>query len=452
MDRDDRATSIKLTNVSKKYRIFDTPGDRLREALSPFRRTYHNDFWALKNVNIDIRQGQTVGLVGRNGSGKSTLLQVLAGVLQPTDGQVDVHGEIAALLELGTGFNPELTGRENVFLYNAIMKRSVTDMEAITAFIEEFADIGDFYDYPVKTYSSGMFARLAFTAAIATDPDILIIDEILAVGDARFLQKSYRHIQSMQDNGTTLLIVSHNAELILTLCDTVIYIDSGQVEFVGEPHSAIAHYHKKLFRDQGTSEIVSVDAPVIDVAPLAALAEAAALVPDAIKPLFAEGSALHVGMPSYNKDEDVISNVGAHIEDFVATADGIPNFVTLTGREEIDIYFRVRFDMDIFLPHIGLGLVTPEGVMISGMNTYLRGEGLPLAHRGDIKVYRARVKIDLNSGDYFLNFGINMDKGGVLSLVCVRRLAIHLHVMRDNSCTGFVNLPFEFESVTPLSK
>ena len=449
MDRDDRATSIKLTNITKKYRIFDTPGDRLRAALNPFRRIYHKDFWALKGVDIEIKRGQTVGLVGRNGSGKSTLLQILAGILQPTEGTVEAHGEIAALLELGTGFDPELTGRENVVLYNAIMKRSDVDMDAITAFIEEFADIGDFYDYPVKTYSSGMFARLAFAAAISTDPDILIIDEILAVGDARFLQKSYRHLQSMRDNGATLLIVSHNAELILTLCDTVIYIDSGEVQFVGEPHAAIARYHRYLFRDEEPAKLQSIDVPIIEVPPLETLAGVADNLPDAVKPMLADGSALHIGMPCYNKDEEIISNPGAIIEDFSVLADKVPNFTILAGTEEIEIFIKVKFDQDFFSPHLGFGLVTAMGVTLFGSNTQMQGTTLPPVKRGERAIYRVSVKMKVNSGDYFLNFGFLSDKGGLLSMICIRRLAVHLTVSRNSASSGFMSLPCQFTSLMP---
>ena len=452
MDRDDQPLAIKLTNISKKYRIFDTPGDRIREALSPFRKTYHSEFWALKNINLDIKKGQTVGIVGRNGSGKSTLLQLLAGILQPTEGHIEIHGDIAALLELGTGFNPELTGRENVSLYHAIMKRPDADMVAATAFIEDFADIGDFYDHPVKTYSTGMFARLAFAAAIATDPDILIIDEILGVGDARFLQKSFRHIQKMHEEGATLLIVSHDAELILKLCDTVVYIDSGEVVFTGKPHKAMSLYHEKLFRDDSDQKLQVVEMPDVEATPMASLADIAENVPESVKPLLAAGSAMHIGMPSYNKEEDIINNVGAQIEDFIVLAEGLPNFVTLAGTEEIEIYFKVRFDVDFFSPHIGLGIVTAEGVMLAGSNTHIQGKILPTVRAGEIGIYRASVKINLNSGDYFLNFGLMSDKDGILSMLSVRRHAIHLNISRDSACSGFLRLPFDLESLAPLKK
>lgn len=452
MSDDDRETSIRVTNVSKKYSIFNTPGDRLKEALNPVRRKYHTDFWALSNINLEIKEGQTVGLVGRNGSGKSTLLQVLAGILQPTEGNVEVNGEIAALLELGTGFNPELTGRENVVLYNAIMKRPDTDTEARSAFIEEFADIGGFYDYPVKTYSSGMFARLAFAAAIATDPDILIIDEILAVGDARFLQKSYRYLRSIQERGATLFIVSHNAETILTLCDTVIYMDAGKVNFAGDPRTAISRYHGDSYRDQEPDVIETIDTPVIDVASGQRLADIVKELPDSVNPILADGSALYTGMPCHNKNEEIIANPGAQIEDFIVLADGIPNFTTLTGTEEIEIFFKVRFDANFHFPHIGFGIVTVEGLRLAGSNTHMRGERLPAVRLGDIAIYRVSVKLNFNSGDYFINFGFLNDKNGVLSMVCIRRLAIHLSVSRQNACSGFLALPCELELFTSTQR
>ena len=191
--------AIRIENLSKKYRLFASPRARLKEALHPFGKKYHREFWALKDVSFEVPKGQTLGILGRNGSGKSTLLQIIASVLQPTEGRVEVNGRVSAMLELGAGFNPEFTGRANVMFIGTLMGFSEADMRERLPAIEAFADIGEFIDQPVKTYSTGMFARLAFAAAINVDPDILVVDEILAVGDARFQQKCFRKFQEFQE-------------------------------------------------------------------------------------------------------------------------------------------------------------------------------------------------------------------------------------------------------------
>ena len=193
-ERSAEETAISVRGFSKKYRRFRNTADTLREIFHPFGKKYHDEFWALKDVSIEIKRGECIGIIGRNGSGKSTLLQVLCGILQPTSGAVQVNGRIAALLELGAGFSPDFSGRENVYMNGALMGLSKQEMDERFSSIAEFAEIGDFMEQPVKTYSSGMYVRLAFAVAINVDPDILIVDEALSVGDMRFQQKCYRKI------------------------------------------------------------------------------------------------------------------------------------------------------------------------------------------------------------------------------------------------------------------
>jgi ABC-type polysaccharide/polyol phosphate transport system ATPase subunit len=437
---------VQLKNVAKKFRIFQSPKDRLKEALDPFGRIYHKDFWALKDITLDFPKGRTVGIIGRNGSGKSTLLQIIAGILHPTRGRAVANGSLSALLELGTGFNPDFTGRQNVLLHGAITGQPSNEMASRIDFVEAFADIGEFFEMPVRMYSSGMFARLAFASAISVEPDILIVDEILAVGDARFLEKSFRHMQGMQKRGTTLILVSHDAELILRLCDSAVYLDAGDVKFVGEPRAAIARYHGDLFRDR-SGPPTAIHTPTVQVPPVDALASIADALPEIVRPILAEGSALYRGMPCYNKNEELIENPGAAIEDFAVLADGTYNFVTLSGQEEIEIICKIRFDEDVHAPHLGIGLVAAEGFTLSGSNTFMQGARLPAVARGEVAIYRLKVGLNLNSGDYFLNFGLSKDSGSALSMVSVRRLAIHLHVVRQNACSGFFHMPFTFEVV-----
>lgn len=234
--------AIKVQNVSKIYNIYDKPIDRLKESISFFKRTYHKEFHALKDISLEIKKGETVGIVGKNGSGKSTLLKIITGVLTPTNGNVEVDGRISALLELGAGFNPELTGIENIYLNGTIMGFSKGEIDDRLDSILSFADIGDFVYQPVKMYSSGMFVRLAFAVAISVEPEILIIDEALSVGDVRFQQKCYSKIESIRNSGKTILFVSHSLESIKRYCSEAILLESGKVELRGNPKDVVNSY------------------------------------------------------------------------------------------------------------------------------------------------------------------------------------------------------------------
>lgn len=231
MSSDDIAISVR--NLGKTYRLFGHPGDRIKQFFSLGMKKYHNEFIALNDVSFDIKKGETVGIIGRNGSGKSTLLQLICGILKPTTGSVDVNGRISALLELGAGFNPEFTGRENVYFQGAVMGISKEKMDARFDEIASFADIGEFIDQPVRTYSSGMFVRLAFTVAVHVDPEILVIDEALGVGDAEFQDRSFSLMKKMQQNGLTILFVSHSITSVRNFCQRTIWLDSGAVLDIG---------------------------------------------------------------------------------------------------------------------------------------------------------------------------------------------------------------------------
>ena len=221
------SSTLTVEAVSKQYRIYDRPGDRLKESLTRGRWKWHREFWALRDVSFEVEAGTTTGIIGPNGSGKSTLLQIITGTLDPTHGSVWYDGRIAALLELGAGFNLEFTGIKNVFMNAALMGLSRAEAEALLPKIERFAEIGDFIHQPVKTYSSGMYVRLAFATAVSTDPQILIIDEALAVGDGLFQHRCLRRIKQMQESGTTILFVSHDLSAIRALCSNVILLTTG---------------------------------------------------------------------------------------------------------------------------------------------------------------------------------------------------------------------------------
>jgi len=241
--------AIRIENLTKVYKLYDYPTDRLKEALSPIRRKYHHDFHALNNVSFEVNKGETVGIIGKNGSGKSTLLKIISGVLTPTSGNVTVNGRISALLELGAGFNPELTGIENVYFNGMLMGYSKGEIEAKQDEILSFADIGDFVYQPVKTYSSGMFLRLAFALAISIEPQILIVDEALAVGDVLFRAKCLSVIDRLRQNGTSILFVTHDTTSIKSLCNRAVYLVKGSVYKLGKSGEIADLYMKEIRKE-----------------------------------------------------------------------------------------------------------------------------------------------------------------------------------------------------------
>ncbi|MBZ9792895.1 ABC transporter ATP-binding protein [Rhizobium sp. 3T7] len=247
--------AIKVENLSKCYQIYDHPRDRLRQFISPRlqrlvgreARQYFNEFWALKDVSLEVKRGETVGIIGRNGSGKSTLLQLICGTLNPTSGSVQASGRISALLELGSGFNPEFTGRENVYMNAAVLGLSQDEIDSRFDQIAAFADIGHFLDQPVKNYSSGMGVRLAFAVQAMIDPDIFVVDEALAVGDEKFQRKCFARLDELKQSGTSILFVSHSAASIIELCDRALVLDGGIRVMYSRPQEAIRAYQKMIY-------------------------------------------------------------------------------------------------------------------------------------------------------------------------------------------------------------
>lgn len=243
-------TVIRVKNLSKCYEIYNAPRDRLKQFLLPRLQSligrsvkqYFREFWAIKDLSFEIKKGQTVGIIGRNGAGKSTLLQILCGTLTPSDGEVEINGRVAALLELGAGFSAEFTGRENIYMNAGVLGLSKEEVDSRFEKIIEFADIGDFLDQPVKTYSSGMYVRLAFSVVIHVDADILIVDEALAVGDIAFQAKCMMALRSLMDAGTTVLFVSHDTSSVRNLCEKVLWLNNGKMKAFGEPELTIGQY------------------------------------------------------------------------------------------------------------------------------------------------------------------------------------------------------------------
>lgn len=241
--------AVQLENVSKYYKLYNTPKDRLKEALHPFGKKLHRDFYALKNINLEVKRGEILGIVGRNGSGKSTLLQVIAGILQPNSGNRRVNGEISTLLDLGLGMNPDFNGIQNIYFGGIMMGHTRQTMDEKLNEIIAFADIGEFINQPLKTYSSGMKARLGFALAVSVKPEILVIDEVLAVGDELFKRKCYAKMEELFNSGCTVFFVSQTPNLIAEICTKAIIMDAGEIILEGSPKSAAINYEKLLFEE-----------------------------------------------------------------------------------------------------------------------------------------------------------------------------------------------------------
>jgi ABC-type polysaccharide/polyol phosphate transport system ATPase subunit len=251
--------AVELRDVTKRYRLYDSELDRLKEAMHPLHRSYHRDFYALRGVSFGVRRGEKVGIIGSNGAGKSTILKILTGVLTPTAGEVRAEGHIAALLELGAGFNQDYTGAENIRLNCLLMGCAEEDVPERTRRIVEFADIGDFIDQPVRTYSSGMFVRLAFATQVFSEPDVLVVDEALSVGDIRFQQKCYRAMDELM-RGKTVLLVTHDTAAVTRFCDRVVWVEAGEVRYDGEVTEGLRRYKEHLIAQAAVAEGAPIDA------------------------------------------------------------------------------------------------------------------------------------------------------------------------------------------------
>jgi ABC-type polysaccharide/polyol phosphate transport system ATPase subunit len=364
------SVALRVEGVSKQYRIYDHPGDRLKESLTRGRRKYHREFWALSNVGFEIEAGTTTGIVGPNGSGKSTLLQIITGTLEPTHGNVWYDGRIAALLELGAGFNLEFTGIENVLMNAALMGYSRAEAEALLPEIERFAEIGAFLHQPVKTYSSGMYVRLAFATAISTNPNILIIDEALSVGDALFQHRCLRRIKEMQENGTTILFVSHDPSAIKALCGRAILLNGGRIDTDGKPSDVLNRYQGLIMEreeayeagqatDEGSGEMAAGIGPIEDLAMLVQ-----------------KSPALRYAFRHGDRSAEVLS--AEMLDGSRRNADLIETGDQLIAR------MRVRFDRDIDEPVFGFLIRNRHGIHAYGANTEQKGLSFGKVLRGEV--------------------------------------------------------------------
>ena len=395
--------AIKVENLSKSYQIYEKPHDRLKQSIFPRlnqlfgkdSKQYFQEFTALKDVSFEVKRGETVGIIGRNGSGKSTLLQMICGTLNPTQGSIDIRGRVAALLELGAGFNPEFTGRENIYTNGVLLGLSRNEIEQKLDAILAFADIGLFIDQPVKTYSSGMFVRLAFAIAANLEPDVLIIDEALAVGDMAFQAKCMTRIRSLIDRGTTVLFVSHDLTSVRNICQRVLWLKGGQQIGFGDPRSIVGSYvremHEELNQSVGEEGLyASVFNKVADGAGNELAYSTVEMPPVPFSP----------GYKQYGNGKAVITDVllcdinGSVIE-------------VMDLHSEFRIRAKIMCKESISTPVFGFSFRDLKGnQLIGGLNTNFSHEMLPSFSAGDEYIVEIKGKNCLGQGIYTLTVGL----------------------------------------------
>lgn len=414
------APVIIAEQITKCYETYHKPIHRLWQSLNS-KKKYHDDFWALKGVDLTVYKGETIGVVGKNGSGKSTLLQIITKILQPTAGRLHTVGRIAALLELGAGFNPEFTGMENARLNASIMGLSRDEFHQKLPDIVEFSGLGDFLHRPVKTYSSGMFVRLAFAVVINMNPDILIIDEALAVGDVRFQRKCFRRLQKLKEEGTSILFVTHSTESVLRFCDRAIMLDEGELKMTGSPKDVVQAYLEMMFSSdiaQTKSLTVADDQDDYDA------------------------NVDHcASQPSYNTNEHRWGDDRAKIYRYELLRNGDECNGMVQRDDDITIRMSVVFHEGIEDLIYGITVKTNDGNIIYTTNSRLVGSLPSVQEKGDLIDVQYQFKVNLLGGDYFISLGVAQDDESKDNVAIDRRYdMIHLHVGETKDSHGIVSL------------
>ena len=429
---------ISVDQVSKVYRLYDKPIDRLLESISLRKKSYHKDFYALRDISFSVGRGEAVGIIGTNGSGKSTMLKIITGVLSATTGKVESRGSICALLELGAGFNQDYTGIENIYMNGTMMGFSKAEMDEKLPAILEFADIGDFVYQPVKSYSSGMFVRLAFALYISIDPEVLIVDEALSVGDVFFQAKCYHRMDELKRKGTTILMVTHDLGSVMKYCDRVVLFHKGEKVGEGLPGQMVDKYKKILAGKDPHAEqfmeeqnfLGNVDGEAIGTISVAGTNEQDASTGNAgttgaedkagtagtantadtaepISPKSGQSSQKPVGFMkdhlTLNPSSQQYGNGKAEILDFgVLDKDGRPSNVLLKG-EEFSIKERIVFHDDIAAPIFTFTIKDKRGMDLSGTNTLFEGKEIPAVKKGDEYYCTFTQRMNLQGGEYLLS-------------------------------------------------
>jgi lipopolysaccharide transport system ATP-binding protein len=444
--------ALRVSHVNKIFRNYSNPARRLTHALNyrantvlarlgvPTLDTGGDDvqeYVALQDISFEVMRGHTTGIVGRNGAGKSTLLQIIAGTLTPTSGTVEVEGRVAALLELGSGFNPDFSGIENARLNATILGLSPAEIDKRMDSILAFADIGAFAHRPVKTYSSGMVVRLAFAVQAQVDPEILIVDEALAVGDAKFQSKCFARLETLKEAGTSILFVSHSTEQIVSHCDDAILIESGRLHQRGQPKDVAHTYLELLFGAAGNRSIVPATSPVaLDIDTDRAVVDGETH-PAAI----GDGFALQ---PNYNPYEFRWGDGGACIADFRLLVGDKQAGASIEAGTALQLRLGISFTRNIRRPIFGFTIKSKDGVTVFGTNSEMTASvgDVPSAHAGSAIELTFDFDCNLGPGDYFISVGVASRDGDDVIPHDRRYDSIHMNVT-DESCFGFNKLPLE---------
>jgi lipopolysaccharide transport system ATP-binding protein len=405
--------AVRVSHLSKVYRLYARPQDRLAEMfLAPFGRRRSRDFTALDDVSFELPRGKRLGVIGRNGSGKSTLLQILAGTLRSTGGEVAVRGRVAALLELGSGFNPEYTGRENVYLNASILGLSRDETRARFDAIAAFAEIGGFMDQPMKTYSSGMFMRLAFAVTTSVDAEILLIDEALAVGDVFFTQKCFSRLESLIERGTSVVLVTHDTSAVNQFCDSVVVLDRGRLAYHGDTVGGLRTYF--ALQRSGDATPIRQPAPVASVATRMSAVE----WPDA-------SSYLPLGSASIQGTGDLRCTAVALCDE-----SGVPADVFQTGDVAV-FYSEFEVDRDLDVPICGVSIVNERNLIVHGRNSLQHGTDAVAAPAGTRLRARQWIRIDIAPGRYTFVVGVATMPADVYARAAdMSHSALHEHTVR----------------------
>jgi lipopolysaccharide transport system ATP-binding protein len=441
--------AIKVENLSKCYHIYDAPRDRLKQFVVPplqrvVRRTpkqYFHEFWSLKNVSFEIKKGETVGIIGRNGSGKSTLLQMICGTLNPTSGSVQTYGRIAALLELGSGFNPEFTGRENVYMNASVLGLSSEEIDKRFEDIVAFADIGDFIEQPVKTYSSGMMVRLAFAVIAHVDADILVVDEALAVGDAFFTQKCMRFLRNFMKTGT-VLFVSHDTGAVVNLCNKAVLLNHGRIAEIGSPKDVTEHYLATLYEANQEVDGVSTDETNLSVAQIGSPSEYRDM-----RETLINASTLRndIQIFQFKPDQAGFGSGDAKIISVqLLDRDGAP-LSWAVGGEDVILDIRCLAYKDILRPIIGFHVKDRLGQVIFADNSFLVYQHRPqVVAQGCELVARFEFRLPvLPSGDYSITVALadGSQDNHVQHHWMHDALIVRVHA--SSVCSGLVGVPMK---------
>lgn len=383
--------AIKVENLSKVYKLYNAPIDRMKEALHPFKKSYHKEFYALNDVCFEIKKGEIVGVIGKNGSGKSTILKIITGVLTPTSGNVNVNGRISALLELGAGFNPEYTGMENIYFQGNLMGFEREEMEQKVQAILNFAEIGDFIHQPVKNYSSGMFARLAFAVAINVEPEILIVDEALSVGDMVFQAKCMAKMTALMESGATVLFVSHDTHSIKTLCQKAVFLNDGKVVDWGDSARVVGKYIEMQHMRMG-AELQELDVKIENSKTLDDLSNDKIPVVVSLEPKVLDTNLSQ----RYGDGRGTILNAVILDDKFQPTSE-------LTATKDCYVQMAIKFYADLPTFVIGAMFASLDGIQQVGCLNSQDGITFPPVRCNEVYICTIKLNIPIKAGTYVLN-------------------------------------------------